>query len=166
MWRRSKCLRRALWNVRSTSMSICMYPMTVRTRTARYERDRIVASGFRASALLVAALSAAACASSGAMQAPQPGFTFEQDQSPTTRSALQSILLSRKSSTHVDSPSEVDRVLAFYVSRNFQPAWTGDAHNEEMAEDVRVALSRAHEQGLRDEDYALSQDDSRRAPGE
>ena len=118
----------------------------------------------RALALLIAALGAAGCAGIGANRAPNIIALDQQRLSPT-QSALQSILLSRKSGIEPRSSSRPDQVLAFYQSRNFQPAWIRDAAEEEMAGEVRAVLARAHEQGLGDEDYKLSQDDHRPAPG-
>ena len=49
-------------------------------------------------------------------------------------------------------------VLAFYQAREFRPAWAGDG---KMIADIRTALGKAYEHGLRNEDYALP----RVAPG-
>jgi murein L,D-transpeptidase YcbB/YkuD len=147
-------------------MRIFVLPLPAPTRATKHERGRILVSGlFRASALLIAVLSVAACASTGAMRAPDIGIVLDQEQAPTTQSILRSILLSGKSAMESGSPSQPDRVLAFYEARNFQPAWTGGAQEDEMAGEVRAALARAHEQGLNDEDYKLAQDGSSPAPG-
>ena len=117
---------------------------------------------FRALALSVAAISLAACVGSGAVQTP---VVVALDPSPTTQSALRNILLSRKSESASGSSSQTNQVLAFYQARNFQPAWSGDAQAEDMAGEVRAVLARAREQGLSDDDYKLSRDDSGPTPG-
>ncbi len=52
-----------------------------------------------------------------------------------------------------------DEVQRFYKSRNFLAAWSGNAENDEMGREIRAVLARAHEQGLRDENYKSSQED-------
>ena len=116
---------------------------------------------FRALALSVAAISLAACVGSGAVQAPVVAL----DPSPTTQSVLRNILLSRKPAYASASSLQTNQVLAFYQSRNFQPAWSGDAQAGDMAGEVRAVLARAHEQGLSDDEYKSSRDGSGLAPG-
>jgi L,D-transpeptidase YcbB len=109
---------------------------------------------FRATVLFIAAVSVAACVGGGAVHTPI--VTLEP--SSTTQSALRNILLSRKSESASGSTSQANQVLAFYQSRNFQPAWTEDAQDVEMAGQARDVLARAHEQGLNDDEYKLSRD--------
>jgi murein L,D-transpeptidase YcbB/YkuD len=76
-----------------------------------------------------------------------------------TQSALKTMLLARK------PQSQPDQVLRFYQARDFLPAWSGSGQADTAAGDVRSALLHAHDQGLRDEDYKLSQRNSSPAPG-
>src|SRR5258706_418365 len=139
-----------------------MHSLTSAMRATKRDHGRMFANGiFRATALFVAAISVAACAGSPAVRAP----IMAVDPSSATQAALRNILLSGKSASAIGSPSQANQVLAFYQSRNFQPAWTGNALEEDMAGEVRTVFARAHEQGLRDEDYKLSRDASRSAPG-
>jgi L,D-transpeptidase YcbB len=117
---------------------------------------------FRALALSLAAVSLAACVGSGAVQTP---VVVALDPSPTTQSALRDILLSRKSESESGSSPQANQMLAFYQSRNFAPAWSGDAQAEDMAGEVRAVLARAREQGFGDDDYKLSREDSAPTPG-
>ncbi len=129
-----------------------MLPLTAYTCTPKRRRDRMLANGlFRASAVAFAALSAAACASTP-MHAPSVAVMIEQEPAPTTQSILRSVLSAKKSGT------QPDQVLAFYQARNFAPAWSGGAEEEKTAAEIRVVLAKAHEQGLRDEDYKLTRD--------
>ena len=114
---------------------------------------------FRATALSIAVFSVAACAGN-VVHAP---IAVLEDPSSATQSALRNILLSRNSAPNSASSSQANQLLAFYQSRNFQPAWTGDA--QEDAREARAVLARAHEQGLRDGDYQLSSDASPPTPG-
>ena len=124
-------------------------------------RARMFADGLlRASVLAVAALGAASCAGMNADKTPNPGIVA-QDPSTLTQSALRNALLSGSAS---GMPSHWDQVVKFYQARNFLPAWQGSADAQEAAGEIRAVLARAHEQGLRDEDYKLSQG-SGRAPG-
>lgn len=134
-----------------------MLSSTFAMRATRREHGRM----FRALALSVAAISLAACAGSGAVQAPVVAL----DPSPTTQSVLRNILLSRKSAPAPASSLQTNQVLAFYQARNFQPAWSGDAQAEDMAGEVRAVLGRAHEQGLSDDDYKLLRNGSGSTPG-
>src|SRR5260221_726639 len=69
-----------------------MLPLTAYTCTPKRRRDRMLANGlFRASAVAVAALSAAACASTP-MHAPNIAVMIEQEPAPTTQSILRSVL--------------------------------------------------------------------------
>src|SRR5215813_11389539 len=67
----------------------------------------------------------------------------------STRSILRNLLLSGSGNKY---PGQV---AAFYAERQFQPAWSDSASEQRSARDVRAVLARAHEQGLRDEDYQL-----------
>ena len=137
-----------------------MFALPSRMRAAERKRGRMSVLGLcRAGALSLAAFGIAACAGSGALQAPV-GIL---DPSSATQAALRNILLSRKSAPNSASSSQANQLLAFYQSRNFQPAWSGDAQQD--AGEVRAVLARAHEQGLRDGDYKLSPDVSSPAPG-
>jgi murein L,D-transpeptidase YcbB/YkuD len=127
-----------------------MLSLTSSMRGTSRERGRV----FRTAALLIAALSVAACAGRPA-QAPIAVL----DASPTEQSALRNILLAKKSGSESGASSRTNQVLAFYQSRNFAPAWVADAQ-EDMAVEVRAVLARAHEQGLSDDDYKLSRKDS------
>ena len=138
---------------RSTLMGRFMLSLTSAMRATKREQGRM----FRATALFIAAVSLTACVGSSAVHTP---VVVALDPSPTTQSALRNILLSRKPGSPSASPSQANQVLAFYQARDFQPAWSGDAQAEDMAGEVRAVLARAGEQGLRDEDYKLSQDDS------
>ncbi len=115
----------------------------------------------RAAALFIAAVSIAACASSTAVHTP----IVVLDSLPTAQSALRDILLSRKSGSASGSNLQANQVLGFYQSRNFAPAWSGDAQAGDMTGEVRAVLVRAHEQGLSDDDYKLPRDDSGPTPG-
>ena len=102
-----------------------MLPLTAYTCTPKRRRDRMLANGlFRASAVAFAALSAAACASTP-MHAPNIAVMIEQEPAPTTQSILRSVLSAKKSGT------QPDQVLAFYQARNFEPAWSGGAEEEQ-----------------------------------
>ena len=100
---------------------------------------------FRDLATLAVVLALAACAGNVS------GSFFSIGSS--SQSVLRNTLLSEQSRR---SLSLSDEVLAFYQSRNFQPAWTASASQREMARAVREVLARAHEQGLRDEEYKLA----------
>jgi murein L,D-transpeptidase YcbB/YkuD len=139
-----------------------MLPLKPHTRADNQQRDRISArSPFRATALFAVVLSAAGCASS----AIHPSRPVLETEVPSTQSALQQILLGRKTAMDGVSSAEQERLLLFYEGRNFQPAWTGDAEAEEMAVQVRAVLARVDQQGLRNEDYKLLQADLRSVPG-
>ena len=112
---------------------------------------------FRALALSIAAVSVAACVSTGGMRAPT--VALDQDPASATQTALRNLLLSRKSGSASGSTPQANQLLAFYQSRNFAPAWTADAQ-QEMAGEIRAVLARAHEQGLSDADYKLPPVDS------
>src|SRR5882757_5354060 len=128
-----------------------MRSLTSCMRATERKRGQMFATGFfRATALSIAVFSVAACAGNP-VQAPT---VVLEDTSFATQAALRNILLSRKSA----SPSQANQLLAFYQSRNFQPAWTADAQADAGA--VRAGLARAHEQGLRDDDYKLSRNAS------
>src|SRR3982074_3928648 len=123
-----------------------MLSLTSALRATRREHGRMC----RATALFIAAVSVAACAGSGAGHAPTVVL-----ESPTAQSALRDILSSRKSGSESGASSQANRLLAFYKSRNFQPAWTENAQD---VDEVRAVLARAHEQGLSDDDYKFAQD--------
>src|SRR5882672_8689200 len=143
--------------IRSTLVGSFMLSLTSAMRATRREHGQV----FRALALSVAAISLAACVGSGAVQPP---VVAALDPSPTTQSALRNILLSRKPGSESVSSLQTNQVLAFYQSRNFQPAWSGDAQAGDMAGEVRAVLARAHEQGLSDDEYKSSRDGSVLAP--
>ncbi|HXI99940.1 MAG TPA: L,D-transpeptidase family protein [Micropepsaceae bacterium] len=129
-------------------------------------RDPMFAKAFlRASAVAVAALAAASCAGMNANKAPNTSIIVPQDPAVLTQSALRNTLLPATAGAKPASSLPSDPVLRFYQARNFLPAWDGTAEADAMAGDVRAVLARAHEQGLSDEDYKMSQPDSRRAPG-
>src|SRR5258708_5481477 len=127
-----------------------MLSLTCATRATRREQGRMI----RAAALFIAA-------GSTAVHTP----IVVLDSSPTAQSALRDILLSRKSGSASGSNLQANQVLAFYQSRNFAPAWSGDAQAGDMTGEVRAVLVRAHEQGLSDDDYKLPRDDSGPTPG-
>src|SRR6266850_2407044 len=128
-----------------------MLPLTAFTRPPKRKRDRILATGlFRASAVAIAALSAAACVTTP-MYAPSIAVTLDREPPPSTQSILRQVLAKKSAAQPV-------QVLAFYEARDFRPAWSGAAEEEEAAAEVRAVLARAHEQGLRDEDYKLTRD--------
>ena len=114
-------------------------------------------SALRAASLAFAALITASCA--GTMKAPPAGIAADRTPSSITRAALRNILMSRMPDL---AASRQDIVLAFYKSRDFQPAWTESA---KAVEEAKAVLSRAHEHGLRDDDYKLSQAPAQAAPG-
>jgi murein L,D-transpeptidase YcbB/YkuD len=49
-----------------------------------------------------------------------------------------------------------DVLARFYEARDFQPVWSGSAEAARMADEVRAALRKADEQGLRAADYAAT----------
>ena len=49
-----------------------------------------------------------------------------------------------------------DVLTRFYAARDFQPVWSGSAEAASMADEVRAALRKADEQGLRPADYAAT----------
>src|ERR1700674_2881280 len=135
-----------------------MLPLTAFTCAPKRKRDRIFLTGlFRASAVALTALSAAACASTP-MHAPSVAVTLDREPPPSTQSILRQVLAKKSAVQPV-------QVLAFYEARDFRPAWSGGAEEEDAAANVRAILARAHEQGLRDEDYKLTGDNPPRASG-
>jgi murein L,D-transpeptidase YcbB/YkuD len=90
--------------------------------------------------------------------APSVAVTLDREPPPSTQSILRQVLAKKSAAQPV-------QVLAFYEARDFRPAWSGGAEEEEAAADVRAILTRAHEQGLRDEDYKLTRDNRPRASG-
>lgn len=64
--------------------------------------------------------------------------------SANTQTPLQTLLWSGKQSREM---------LAFYHAREFKLAWSGGPLEEQSGRQTRVILARAHEHGLRDEDY-------------
>jgi murein L,D-transpeptidase YcbB/YkuD len=96
--------------------------------------------------LAFAAILLASCA--GTKPTPSTAV-IEQDTGGATRAALKEIL----------DPTRAPRqVLAFYSKRDFQPAWTETSDQQEMASEVRAILAHAHDQGLRDSEYAIARD--------
>jgi murein L,D-transpeptidase YcbB/YkuD len=123
-------------------------------------RDGITVYGaLRASALLLAFVAAAACANNTVKPAPMMRVVAEPSPLSRTQSALRSVFESRK------SPSPADSVFRFYEARDFLPAWNGSPDANSAAGEVRTVLAHAHDQGLRDEDYKLSQPNSPPAAG-
>jgi murein L,D-transpeptidase YcbB/YkuD len=57
-------------------------------------------------------------------------------------------------------PAEADpraaEIVAFYEGRNYSPAWSGSQEASERADNVATALRHSYQQGLRNEDYAIS----------
>src|SRR5258705_12541672 len=99
------------------SLTSCMH-------ATERKRGRMFATGlFRATALSIAVFSVAACAGN---PVHAPTIVVLVDPSSATRAALRNILQSRKSA----SPSQANQVLAFYQSRDFQPARTADAQED------------------------------------
>ena len=142
-----------------------MHPLMGPARATTAKRDRRwVTRLARASALLIAALGAAACAGNSANRAPNVGIVLDQEQSPT-QSALRSMLLAKRQGVETGASFHTDEVLRFYESRNFLAAWSGNAQNDEIGRAVRAMLAHAPEQGLRAEDYKLSQGDVPPPPG-
>ena len=107
---------------------------------------------FPAIAILGCALSLSACVTTGTgrLSDAQCGIVVAAP-SPAARSAIQDILLKQRAGIP-------DPVAAFYESRKFAPAWSGDEDAEESASAARALLARAGEQGLRAEDYAFPND--------
>ena len=93
---------------------------------------------------------------------PNLGVMVEQEQ-PPTQTALRNILL--KQGQKAGAPSHSDAVVQFYKSRNFEPAWSENTDYEAQAREIRALLGRAHEQGLRDEDYKVPHGDVPAEPG-
>ncbi len=106
---------------------------------------------FRAAMMTISILTAAGCA--GMKPVSPPPAIVEQDPVSITRFALRDMLLSPGEKRDAD-------VLAFYKARDYRPAWTANAD----AQSARAVLTRAHEQGLSDKDYALP-GDGPAAPG-
>jgi len=130
-------------------------------RTLGRERGRIRATvAIRTLALTVGALTLASCAGR-VMVPPPPSPVVEQDPSALTQPALRNFLKEKKPGSETAPP---DRLHAFYEMRNYRAAWSGTAASESAAREVRAMLARAHEQGLRDEDYKLPPA-ARLAPG-
>jgi murein L,D-transpeptidase YcbB/YkuD len=125
-------------------------------------RSRAKAS-WRAGALLIAALGAAACAGNNANRAPNLSIVTNQE-SPT-QTALRNMLLAKERGGETGAAARSVSVLRFYQSRNFIPAWTGDTEKEGLGKDIRAVLARAQDQGLRSEEYTLPQHDLAPAPG-
>jgi L,D-transpeptidase YcbB len=103
---------------------------------------------------VAAALIIAGCASLSGNRAPMTSAVMVNSPQEITQTALRK-LLQADNSGREDQSRPVNRLLAFYEARKFQATWTGSASGEHMAVEVRAALARAHEQGLRDEDYKL-----------
>jgi murein L,D-transpeptidase YcbB/YkuD len=138
---------------------------TVPAQPETHERGRFAAHAFRASAFLIAALNLAACAGTGASRAPIVSMAPEQPSWSRTQTALRDLLLSQQAQPQAGMPARLDPASVFYKARNFVPVWSGGAEQEEAAAKIRAILSRAHEQGLRDEEYKVAQEESQRAPG-
>jgi murein L,D-transpeptidase YcbB/YkuD len=51
------------------------------------------------------------------------------------------------------SGNQSREMLVFYHARDFKPAWSGGLLEEQAGRHARAILARAHEHGLRDEDY-------------
>ncbi len=103
----------------------------------------------------IAAMLIAGCASMPGNRAPATSAAvIAPSQNEITQSALRKFLQTENSG-HEDQAHESNRLLAFYEARDFRAAWTGSAGSDRMAAELRTALARAHEQGLRDEDYRL-----------
>ena len=113
---------------------------------------------FRASIYLVGLLGLSACADMSANQAPSTSITFVQQQLSQAQLALRTLLMAKETALPAATQGRQDPVLAFYKARNFLPAWTASPEQKEEARKVRALLARAHEQGLRDEDYKAPQD--------
>ena len=94
--------------------------------------------------LVLAAILLASCA--GTKPSPSTAV-IERDTGSATRAALKDML---------DPTRAPPQVLAFYSRRDFQPAWTDTSDQQEAATDVRAVLAHAHDQGLRDSEYAVS----------
>jgi murein L,D-transpeptidase YcbB/YkuD len=101
---------------------------------------------------LAGALAAASCADLDTVpvSGAAPTGHVSSARSQSTQAILRKVLSDGASS----SPGP-DRLLAFYRSRDFQPAWTGSAQQESLAAEAEVVLARAHEQGLNDADYRI-----------
>jgi murein L,D-transpeptidase YcbB/YkuD len=96
---------------------------------------------FRSAVLLLAiGLSATACASLGSA----PGST-----------AIQIALLSQQAGMTEMRLGGDQRLVDFYQSRDFRPAWVGSSEQERMASEARAVLARADAHGLRAEDYSF-----------
>ena len=107
------------------------------SRTARRTRCALSTS------LAFAAILLASCAGTK----PSPSVAVIEQDSGDTRASIKAIL----DATRMPSA----QVLAFYSKRDFRPAWTDDSDQQELGSEVRAVLTHAHEQGLRDEDYAV-----------
>jgi murein L,D-transpeptidase YcbB/YkuD len=140
-----------------------MYALTGFLRAKTVRCGRKTANEFwRTSAALVAALGVAACAGNSVNRQPSVQVMLEPEQSPT-QLALRNML--SKQGGEAGAPYRSEAVVRFYKSRNFQPAWSQTTDNETQGREIRAVLARAHEHGLRDEDYAPPKNDSRLEPG-
>ena len=135
-----------------------MHPLNDDARSTERQRGRVRAKSFvRAFALTIAAVTTASCAGNRMMPVePQLTPLVQQDPSTLTQAALRNFLMTKKKPGESLQP---DRLHAFYELRDYRPAWTLST-----AAEVRAVLARAHEQGLRDEDYRLPPA-TRLAPG-
>ena len=80
-----------------------------------------------------------------------------------TQSAILNLLVAKEMAG--DTPPQVKSAIAFYRARDFQPAWSGGAAQEEMAREIQDILAMAHTHGLNDEDYKLPSDEFRSKRG-
>lgn len=85
-----------------------------------------------------------------------PAFSWAQERQITadTAEALHAALIERHSSMFADGAA--DPLFDFYASRNFMPAWTGPAADDNATAAVMSTLSHADAQGLRVQDYSAT----------
>src|SRR6185503_1933323 len=145
-----------VWEVHP--MEIFVLPLNDGVRSTKRERGCIVL--IRALALTVGALTMASCASTKPLPPAPFNSVVKQDPSALTRTALRNFLQAKPGA----GAAQPARLRTFYEERDYRPVWTGDLMGERAAAEVRSALARAHEQGLRDEEYKLPPA-ARLAPG-
>jgi murein L,D-transpeptidase YcbB/YkuD len=123
--------------------------MNLSARPVQAERFGLVTNRLlRVLAITIAGITAASCA--GTTPEPIIALPVKQAPAPSTQASLRSILMSQ---------AQPD-VLAFYQQRDFKPAWTGSKDDATTIADIRAALGKANEQGLRNADYTLPRDTS------
>lgn len=107
---------------------------------------------------LVAVIAALGVTSAESAQTYWRDLRAMQTRPSEAQDALQTVLQSRFSDSFMTMFPETVRaqLMSFYASRQFRPAWSGGAIEQERAGEAIAVLMRAGDQGLRSEDYLSS----------